>query len=314
MNHLDWLQAVVAVADTRGFASAARKLGWSAPAVTRAIAALEAHLGVPLFVRTTRQVRLTDAGLRYSEDARRLLFDLAEADATAAGINATPKGQLAVTAPVLFGRLYVMPGIVDYLRAYPETSVQALFLDRVVNLVEEGIDVGVRIGPLPDSSLHAIAVGQVRRVLCAAPEYLAAHGAPEDLDALKAHPLIAASGVSPTPEWSFGSGAARRSVRVAPRLTVNTNDAAITAACAGLGIARLLSYQVAEPVAQGRLRIILEDAASELPVHVVYREGRRASAKVRGFVDRMVERLRADGSLGWRQPGAEPTARDPKLG
>jgi DNA-binding transcriptional LysR family regulator len=297
MDRLQCMGAAVAVADSRGFAGAARKLGLSAPAVTRAVAALEQHLGVALFVRTTRTVRLTEAGTRYVDDARRILAELDEADEAAAGINATPRGTLGITAPVLFGRLYVMPGIVDYLSRYPQVAVQALFLDRVVNLIDEGLDVGVRIGELPDSSLHAVRVGQVRRVLCASPAYLQAHGRPTRVAELSEHSLIAATGISSSPEWTFGGTGNKHSVRVQPRLVVNTNDAAITATCAGFGIARLLSYQVVEQVAAGELERVLDDDATALPVHVVYREGRRASAKVRSFVDLVVARLRADASL-----------------
>ncbi len=297
MDRLQWMSAAVAVADTRGFAGAARKLGLSAPAVTRAVAALEQHLGVALFVRTTRQVRLTDAGTRYVEDARRILAELDEADEAAAGINAAPRGALSVTAPVLFGRLYVMPGIVDFLARYPEVSVHALFLDRVVNLVDEGLDVGVRIGELPDSQLHAVRVGQVRRVLCASPAYLQSHGRPTAIADLSDHALIAATSVSNSVEWKFGEAGNRHAVRVQPRLSVNTNDAAIAAACSGFGISRLLSYQVAQQVANGELELILDEEVTALPVHVIYREGRRASAKVRAFVDLMVTRLRADESL-----------------
>lgn len=297
MDRLLWISAAVAVADMQGFAGAARKLGLSAPAVTRAVAALEQHLGVPLFVRTTRQVRLTEAGARYLEDARRILADLAEADEAAAGINAAPRGTLGVTAPVLFGRLYVMPRIVEFLARYPEVTVQALFLDRVVNLVDEGLDVGVRIGELPDSSLHAVRVGQVRRVLCAAPGYLEQHGRPTRVADLNQHMLIAATSIGSGIDWKFGTAETRQSVRVHPRLYVNTNDAALAAACAGFGITRLLSYQVAQQVASGELELILDEEGTALPVHVVYREGRRASAKVRAFVDFTVARLHADASL-----------------
>lgn len=293
MDRFVALSAVVAVADAQGFNGAARKLGVSPPAVTRAVAALEQHLGVTLFVRTTRTVRLTEAGQRYIEDARRVLADLSEADAAASGVNAAPRGHLVVTAPVLFGRLFVMPGIVDYLQRHADTTVQALFVDRVVNLADEGIDVGVRIGELPDSALHALRVGSVRRVLCAAPDYLAQHGEPADAEALKQHTLIAATSVSATHEWALGSGPGRTSVRVQPRLWVNTNDAAIAAACAGLGITRVLSYQVAHEVRDGRLKTLLPDASVAIPVHVVFRDGRRAPAKVRAFVDLISERLRA---------------------
>ena len=288
----------VAVAEEEGFAAAARRLRMSPPAVTRAIALLEERLGVRLLTRTTRLVRTTDAGARYLEDARRILLEADEADEAAAGINATPRGNLAVTAPVLFGKIYVMPLITAYLTTYRETTVSALFIDRVVNLVEEGLDVGIRIGPLPDSSLWAIRVGQVRRVVCAAPAYLAQHGSPRSPAELAQHPIIAATAVSPGSEWAFAGGKEQIRVRLSPRILVNTNDGALEAARSGFGLTRLISYQVANELAAGTLTTVLtefEEAA--LPVHVVHREGRLGSAKVRSFVDLAVEKLRANSAL-----------------
>ncbi len=189
MDRLNSMAIFVAVAEQEGFSGAARLLNMSPPAVTRAVAALEEHLGVKLFNRTTRFVRLTEAGQRYLEDARRIVAAADEADEAAAGINAEPKGHLVVTAPVLFGRLYVMPVISDYLQRYKDTEVTALFLDRIVNLLEEGVDVGIRIGELPDSSYRALRVGQVRRVLCAAPSYLAEHGIPSMPEDIVKHQL-----------------------------------------------------------------------------------------------------------------------------
>lgn len=298
MDRFHLLSVFVAVAEETSFAAAARRLQQSPPAVTRAVSALEEMLGVRLLTRTTRIVRVTEAGARYLEDARRILNDLEEADRAAAGNNATPRGLLAVTAPVLFGKLYVMPLLVEYQTTYAQTTVSALFVDRVVNLVEEGLDVGVRIGPLPDSTLRAIQVGQVWRVVCAAPIYLEQHGVPQVPDDLREHCIVAATGLSPTPEWTFQQNGAKRTVKVAPRILVNTNDGALEAARAGFGLTRLLSYQVAPQLVSGELKRVLgafEEAA--LPVHVLHREGRHGSAKVRGFVDLAVERLRADKAL-----------------
>jgi DNA-binding transcriptional LysR family regulator len=288
----------VAVAEEEGFAAAARRLRMSPPAVTRAIALLEERLGVRLLTRTTRLVRTTDAGARYLEDARRILLEADEADEAAAGINATPRGNLAVTAPVLFGKIYVMPLITAYQTNYRETTVSALFIDRVVNLMEEGLDVGIRIGPLPDSSLRAIRVGQVRRVVCAAPAYLEQHGSPRTPAELAQHPIIAATSLSAGSEWAFAGGKEQIRVRLSPRILVNTNDGALEAARSGFGLTRLISYQVANELAAGTLTTVLtefEEAA--LPVHVIHREGRLGSAKVRSFVDLAVERLRADTAL-----------------
>ena len=298
MDRFHLLGVFIAVAEEASFAAAARRLQQSPPAVTRAVSALEEMLGVRLLTRTTRIVRVTEAGARYLEDARRILNDLEEADRAAAGNNATPRGLLAVTAPVLFGKLYIMPLIVEYQTTYAQTTISALLVDRVVNLVEEGLDVGIRIGVLPDSTLRAIRVGQVRRVVCAAPAYLEQHGIPQVPDDLREHCIVAATGLSPTPEWSFQQNGAKRTVKVAPRILVNTNDGALEAARAGFGLTRLLSYQVAPQLASGELKRVLgafEEAA--LPVHVLHREGRHGSAKVRSFVDLAVERLRADQAL-----------------
>jgi DNA-binding transcriptional LysR family regulator len=298
MDRLHHMSVFVAVAEAESFAAAGRRLSMSPPAVTRAVSALEKRLGVRLLTRSTRLVRITEAGERYLEDCRRIIADADEADESVAGLNAAPRGHLSVTAPVLFGQLYVMPGIVEYLRRYPDVTARALFLDRVVNLVDEGLEVAVRIGDLPDSSLKAVRVGQVRRIVCAAPGYLAARGTPDHPEQLTQHAIISASGVTPSAEWRFQDAGRPLQVRLQPRLVVTTNDGAIAATMAGLGITRLLSYQLARQIAAGELETILSDfELPSLPVHVVHREGRQSSAKVRAFVDLLVERLRADPAL-----------------
>ena len=298
MDRFHVMKVFVAVAEERSFAAAARRLGLSPPAVTRAVAELEQRLRVKLLTRTTRHVRVTDLGAQYLADARRLLDELEAIDDSVGGSYRALRGGLVVTAPVQFGRLYVIPGVVDYLGRYPETSVHALLVDRVVNLVEEGIDAGVRIGELPDSSINAALAGKVRRVICAAPAYLKKHGTPKRPEDLKRHTLIAASSISTTSEWRFAEGRKSIGVKLQPRLTVTTNDAAIEAATLGFGLTRLLSYQVASAVASGKLEIVLSRYEPEaLPIHVVYREGRQTSARIRTFVDLMVERLRSDAAL-----------------
>ncbi len=298
MDRFHLMAVYVAVAEEESFAGGARRLGMSPPAVTRAIAALEKRLGVSLLTRTTRFVRATDAGQRYLEHARRILAEADEADEAVAGVNSAPRGQLAVTAPVLFGRMFVMPSIVDYLRHFPDMSISAVFLDRVVNLLEEGMDVGVRIGELPDSSMRAVTVGHVRRVVCAAPDYLKKHGVPRTPSELSKHTVIAASPVSPSVDWKFADGKKTTSVKLTPRLTVTNNEAAIVAAAQGFGLTRLLSYQVAAFLASGQLKAVLGDyEPPRLPIHVLHSEGRQASAKVRTFVDMLVERLRGDKAL-----------------
>lgn len=288
----------VAVAEEESFAGGARRLGMSPPAVTRAVASLEDRLGVKLLTRTTRFVRATDAGQRYLEHARRIIAEADEADEAVAGVNAAPRGQLSVTAPVLFGRMFVTPSIVEYLRHFPDMSISAVFLDRIVNLLEEGMDVGVRIGELPDSSMRAIGVGHVRRVVCASPEYLKANGVPRVPGDLARHTVVASISVSSSVDWKFVNGRKTTGVKLAPRLTVTNNEAAIVAAVQGFGVTRLLSYQVAAFLASGQLKAVLTDyEPPRLPIHVLHSEGRQASAKVRTFVDLLVDRLRADKAL-----------------
>ena len=293
MDRLHLINVFVAVVDVGGFAGAARKLGISPPAVTRAIGELEAHLGARLLTRTTRVVRVTEAGARYGEDCRRILAELAEADESVSGLHGAPRGRLTITAPVLFGALHVTPVVTEFLQRYPEVTAACWFLDRVVNLTDEGVDVAVRIGELPDSSLQAVRVGSVRRVICAAPSYLEAHGEPQQPEDLLSHTLISANAVTPAPEWRFKVDGETRSVRVLPRLLTTTNDSAIEAALGGFGLSRLMSYQVDELVRSGRLRRVLERfELAPLPVHLVHREGRHASHKARAFIDLALERLR----------------------
>ncbi|WP_460419298.1 LysR family transcriptional regulator [Pseudomonas sp. microsymbiont 2] len=293
MDQIHLMKVFVAVGELESFAAAARRLAISPAAVTRAVSALEEQLGVKLLLRTTRSVRLTEAGGRYLEDTRHILASIVEANEAAAGINAAPKGDLAVTAPILFGKKFVMPCIVRYLQQYPEVDVSAYFLDRVVNLVEEGMDVAVRIGQLPDSGLKALRVGRMRRLLCASPEYLERHGTPRHPSELQKHEVIAAGTLSPRTDWRFGAIDDPTLIRMKPRLTVTSNDAAIAAASAGLGIARLLSYQVADEVAAGRLQVILaEYEEAPWPIHILHRESKYGSTKVRTFIDMLAEHLR----------------------
>jgi DNA-binding transcriptional LysR family regulator len=298
MDRVHTLTVFIAIADEGSFAAAARRLSLSPAAVTRAVAELESNLGVKLLNRTTRFVRVSEAGQRYLEDARRILSMIEEADENAAGVHAMPRGQLLVTAPSVFGRMFVARGVVDYLQRYPDMEVSFFLLDRIVNLLEEGIDVAVRIGELPDSSMRAIRVGQVRRVVCAAPGYLEKHGTPQSPDELVHHTIVAAVNVSSTVEWRFNCGGEIRPTKVKPRLHVTSNEAAIEVASMGFGVTRLMSYQVAPLLSTGQLETILPQfELAALPIHVVYREGRLASAKVRSFVDLIVERLRAEPSL-----------------
>lgn len=298
MDRLYLMTVFVAVAEKESFAGAARQLGMSPPAVTRAITTLEGRLSVKLLNRTTRYVRVTDVGQRYLQDARSIIIAADDADNAVAGINGSPRGHLVVTAPVLFGRMYVMPGIVDYLRKYPDTEVSGMFLDRVVNMMEEGVDVGIRIGELGDSSYRALRVGQVRRVVCASPAYLAEFGIPTQPEDLLDRTIVVASGLSSRADWRFQREGNPLSLQVKPRLTVTSNDAAIEAAVEGIGLTRVMSYQIAPMLVSGELKIVLSEfETAPVPIHIVHREGRHASAKIRSFIDLMAERLRADSSL-----------------
>lgn len=298
MDRLHQLKVFVAVVDANGLAGAARALNLSPPAVTRAIADLENQLGVRLLTRTTRVVRPTEAGARYAEDCRRILAELAEADEGVMGQHAAPRGRLTLTAPALLGSQVVMPVVTEFLGRYPEVQASCWFLDRVVNLVDEGVDVAVRVGEPPDSSLQAIRVGQVRRVIVASPAYLRHHPPLTTPEQVREHPIVAASGVTPQPEWRLQRDGEPLLLPLRPRLTTTSNESALQAAKQGFGFTRLLSYQVADAVRAGELQIVLADfEPPALPVHVVHREGRHAAKKVRAFIDLAVERLREHPAL-----------------
>ncbi len=292
MDRWQAMRIFVKVAETESFAETARLMHMSAPAVTRAVAALEELIGARLFVRTTRSVKMTEAGARYFEDCRRILSDIAEAEAAAAGSYATPTGTLAVTASVMFGQMYVLPVMTEYLDAYPTMSGRTFFIDRPVNIVEEGVDVAVRIGHLPDSGFTATRVGSVRRVVCGSPAYFEKHGVPVTPMDLKEHRIAASTSAWASPEWRF---ARDQRVVVEAALQCNTNEAAITTAKEGWGLTRVLHYQIGPALIAGDLQIVLaEHEEPPLPIHVVHPEGRYAPAKVRAFVDLAVSRLRAN--------------------
>ncbi|HEX7638132.1 MAG TPA: LysR family transcriptional regulator [Burkholderiaceae bacterium] len=294
MDRIQEMTVFAAVAEAQSFAGAARALGVSAATVTRAVAELERRLGTLLVLRDTRRLRLTDAGSRFATDVRRLLQELQEAEESAAGLHAAPRGQLVVTAPQVLGDLHVVPVMTDYLAAHPGVSIRALLVDRVVSLMDEGVDVAVRIGPLPDSSMTALPVGEIRRVVVASPGYLARRGTPGHPDALAGHATISAHGRQQGGAWGFRVDGRAHEVIVPSRLAVNSFRAAIHAASSGAGLTQVASYQVAQAVAEGRLRVVLADfEVAPLPVHVVWAEGRRGSGKVRSFVDFCAARLRA---------------------
>lgn len=294
MDKHNLISIFVAVVDANGLSGAARKLKVSPPVVTRAINELEENLGVRLLTRTTRVVRVTEAGARYAEDCRRILAELAEADESVSGQHGAPQGQIAVTAPGWFGAKFITPVVTEYLERHPQVSASCWFMDRVVNMVEEGVDVAVRIAELPDSSLQAIRVGRMRVVLCASPDYLARAGTPRTPADLASHSVVCAGAVAPGHEMRFSEGGNSRTMKMHPRLATTTNESAVAAAVAGFGLTQQMYYKVAEHLVGGQLQEVLcEFEPPALPVHVMHREGRFASRRVRAFLDLATERLRA---------------------
>lgn len=293
-DRLDALTIFVAVAERQSFAEAARQLSRSPASVTRAVAALEERLQTRLFNRTTRSVALTDAGARYLDGCRRLLASYDELEAVKFAERVEPRGWINVTAPVMFGQLQVLPLVRSFLDDYPQVDVRLLLLDRIVSLVDDELDLGVRIGQLPDSTLRAVRAGQVRRVVCATPAYIARRGLPATPRDLGNHSVVACSAVTPVPNrWSFHRPSGVTSVSVAPRLVVNTTAAALDAALEDFGLTCVLSYQAEPHAAAGRLQTVLvEYEPPPIPIHIVHPQGRHLSPKVRLFLDHVTEGLR----------------------
>ena len=293
MDRFETLKTFIAVADRRSFAEAARTLRISPTAASRAITDLEESLGVTLLRRTTRSVGLTPEGAAYLERCRVALDELDDAARSLRGENTQPRGALIVTAPVVFGRLHVLPIVTKLLRAHRQLDVHLMLIDRVIRLVEEGIDVAVRIGDLSDSSLHAVCVAEVRRVLVASPAYLAKRGTPAEVADLLKHELIAFDNFAPNGEWRF-TRSGRPAIRCKPRLLTNSVEAAIDAALDGLGIARTLSYQVDAHVGARRLRYVLpEFDPPALPVNLLFQANRRGSPNVRALITAAQDYFRA---------------------
>ena len=290
MDRIDAMQAFVAVADLEGFAPAARKLGLSPSAITRLIAALEERLGARLLQRTTRQVTLTDAGSRYLERARRILADVEEAEDAVESERTRPEGRLVISAPFGFGRLHVSPVVTAYLKRYPDVGVDLRLSDRRINLVEVGVDLAVRIGHLPDSTLVARHVGQMRRIVVASAGYLKLRGEPKRPADLTAHDTIQFGAMTATPDWRFMEDGQEIRITPTPRFTSNSSDAAIQYAEQDGGLTRVMAYQAAESLKARRLRIVLaEFEQPPVPIHVVYPTSRLLSAKVRTFIDLVTE-------------------------
>lgn len=286
MDRLHEIEVFVAVADMGGLSKAAGRLRLSPPAVTRAVAALEDRLGARLFNRTTRSLTLTEAGRRFLDSARRILADLEAAQKEALGEASLPQGHLTITASVTFGRSLLAPAVGGFLESNPRVTVSLLLLDRVVNLVEEGIDLAIRIGHLPESGLIARRIGSVRRSLVASPGYLEKHGTPETPADLKRHRIIAFTGLMPLREWRHHNGTRQVSVSLDPAFEINDALAALQAAEQGQGIAPALSYMVHDAISDGRLvEVLADDSQPPLPVHIVYPTSRLVAPKVRALVD-----------------------------
>jgi DNA-binding transcriptional LysR family regulator len=297
MDRIDAMKVFVTALDEGSLAGAARRLRRSPTAVSRALAFLEAHVGVELLHRTTRSLKLSEAGERYAAACRRVLIELEEADLLAAGERSAPRGILTLSAPPISGEEVLRPIVDEFLDLYPAVSARLLLLDRPVNLIDEGVDIALRVAHLPDSSLIAIRLGgEVRRVVVAAPRYLAAHPVIREPADLAQHQIVAFTNFG-LDSWSFTpakGSSIPRTVQFVPRLVVNTVRAAAASAVAGRGLTRLYSYHVAEHVKDGRLKIVLADAEHPpLPVHLLTPQGRTSVPKVRAFVDFATPRLRA---------------------
>ena len=293
MDRLVSMGIFVAVAERGSFAAAARHLRRSPATVTRAIAELESALSVRLLDRTTRAVSLTDAGQRFLPGAKRLLADFADIEQSAAGLASAPRGELRVTAPIVFGRRHVLPLVTEFLARYPDVNVRLELTDRSVDLIEDGLDIAVRIGALPSSSAIVTSVGTVRGIIVATADYLARRGEPLSPDDLANHDVIAFAGLENQTRWRFRKDDEAIETAIRPRLIVNTAEAAIDSAMASFGITRVLSYQVADALAEGSLVRLLRGYENEpAPVHLLYPQGRYPAPKLRAFLDLAAPRLR----------------------
>jgi DNA-binding transcriptional LysR family regulator len=294
MDRLDSMSVLLGVIEAGSLSGAARQLGTPLSTVSRKISDLETLLGTRLFIRSTRRIVLTQAGRSYVAACKRILADVEEAERAAAGEYRAPKGDLVITAPVVFGRLHVLPLVVEFLRTYPDIDIRLVLADRVVHLLEDHVDLALRIGSLPDSSLVAVRLGEIRRVVCGSPAYFAEHGVPVTPQALSSHTSINFEGLAASFNWNFGSGKSEQAIDVRARLTVNTAEAAIDAAVAGLGVTRVLSYQVAGMQRAGLLDIVLRDFEPQpWPVSLVHAGQGPLPIKIRAFLDFAAPRLKS---------------------
>jgi DNA-binding transcriptional LysR family regulator len=295
MDRLDAMSVLLAAVDTGSLSAASRKLGTPLATVSRKVSELEQHLNAQLLIRSNRRLTLTDAGRSYVASSRRILDEVREAERAAAGEYNTPRGDLVISAPIVFGRLHLLPVVTAFLAAYPEINIQLVLADRIVHLLDDHVDLALRVGPLQDSSLIATRIGATRRVVCASPAYFAARGKPTTPDQLAEHCCIDVDSVMAQKGWTFNMGNGNeRSVIVRSRLVVNTSEAAIDAAIAGLGITRVLCYQIASARSAGQLDVALaEHEPQPCPISLVYAAQGQLPLKLRAFLDFAAPRLKA---------------------
>lgn len=295
MDRLEAMEYFVAAVEAGSFSAAGRQLNVPLPTISRKVADLEAYLNTQLLVRSTRKLALTDAGSSYLEACRRILDEVGEAQSRAAGEYSIPRGALTITAPIVFGRLYVLPVVTAFLAEYPEINVYLTLSDHTLDLVDDHIDLAVRMGPLGDSPFAAAKVGEIRRVVCGSPAYFSAHGTPRELDDLANHMCVTYTALASGMTWVFNpkDGKPSHGVRPMCRLKVNTAEAAIDAAIAGVGVTNVLSYQVVRPISEGKLSLVLQEFEPDpTPVHVIHARQGLLPLKLRLFVEFAVSRLR----------------------
>ena len=294
MDRFEAMRTLLAAVDGGSLSAASRSLGVPLPTVSRRVSDLEAHLSAQLVVRTSRKLLLTEVGRAYVASCRRVLDEVGEAERLAAGEYRVPRGDMLLTAPIMFGRMHVEPIVLAFLKTYPEINVRLTLTDHVVDMIENHVDLAVRIGPLPDSNLVATRLGSVRWITCASPDYLAQRGTPRTLEDLAVHDCIAFERLNTSDTWTFQKGKEIVVVPFRPRFAVNTADGAINAALAGAGIVRILSYQAASAIAEERLVVVLPQFQPEpLPVHSVHTGQAILPLKIRAFSDFAIPRLKA---------------------
>ncbi len=293
MDRFEAMSILVTAVDAGSLSAAGRRLGMPLASVSRKVSELEAHLKTKLLTRTTRQLSLTDAGQSYVAACKRILEEVGEAERAATGEYSAPKGDLVITAPIVFGRLHVLPVVSDFLKAYPDINVRMVLADHLVHILEDHIDLAVRIAQLPDSSLVARQVGLIRRIVCASPAYLAARGRPKTPQDLAKHDCVTRESLTSPHVWTFRAGKSEIPVKIHSRLSINTGEAAIDAAIGGVGLTRVLSYQAADAIAAGKLIVVLEDfEPAPSPVNLIYADQGLLPLKLRAFLDFALPRFK----------------------